>query len=194
MVRLPGEIERVDTELGAAQMELANAIAAEKAWPDGLPGVDATRVAEAQARVDGVVVQRDALTALQATAGRAGHNLLLLDVNRDRPRAAVAVGDVDTADHVAVFTPGMDSDVAGDIGRYSDDMRLMRDVAGDELTRAGRGDETVAAVTWIGYEPPGGERGRGEPAAQPDPARRGRQEGRRKPGRVLPRVPQLMGT
>jgi hypothetical protein len=152
MSRLAAETARVNSELGAARIELANAIAAEKAWPDGLPGVGASRVAEAQARVDNLVVQREALAAVNGTVGP-GLQLLLLDVNRDRPRVAVAVGDVDTADHVAVLTPGMDSDVPTDIKRYTEDMRGVHDVAARELAFARRGDETVATVTWIGYQP-----------------------------------------
>jgi hypothetical protein len=70
----------------------------------------------------------------------------MFDLAHDRPRAAIAVGDVDTADHVAVFTPGMESDVAGDLRRYTDDMREMRKTALNELRNAGRDDETVAAV------------------------------------------------
>lgn len=52
--------------------------------------------------------------------------LLLLDLTGERAEAAVAVGDVDTADHVAVFTPGLGSTVDGDLERYDQNMNQLQ--------------------------------------------------------------------
>lgn len=68
-------------------------------------------------------------------------------------RAAVAVGDVDTADHVAVFTPGLNSSVH-DLSRYVDDVGGLRRETGAQLGAAGRGDESVAVVAWLDYAAP----------------------------------------
>ncbi len=79
--------------------------------------------------------------------------LLLLDTSGDLLKAAVAVGDVDTADHVAVFTPGLNSTVQDSLTRYVGDMDVLRERAIFELNAAGR-SETVATVAWLGYEAP----------------------------------------
>ncbi|HET6288670.1 MAG TPA: alpha/beta hydrolase [Amycolatopsis sp.] len=78
--------------------------------------------------------------------------LLSLDLTRDRPKAAIANGDVDKAEHVAVFTPGMNSSVAT-MDDYVEDMRKVRDTAEDILDSQGDKSQ-VATVTWLGYEPP----------------------------------------
>lgn len=86
---------------------------------------------------------------------RPDRHLLLLDLDRDHPRAAVAVGDIDTADHVAVFTPGFTSNVADSLGNYDLDVAALRDTAETELDRyPDTAGQTVAGVTWIGYDAP----------------------------------------
>lgn len=80
--------------------------------------------------------------------------LLLLDTTGERARAAVAIGDISTANHVAVFTPGMDSTVDRNMPGYDNDMNELRERTERELDNAGRPHETVAVVTWLGYEPP----------------------------------------
>ena len=78
--------------------------------------------------------------------------LMSLDMTGDHPKAAVANGDVDTAAHVAVFTPGMNSTVDGNMNGYIADMQGVRDSAQDMLLKHGTPGQ-VATVTWIGYEP-----------------------------------------
>ncbi|MGW6692852.1 alpha/beta hydrolase [Rhodococcus sp. NPDC054953] len=68
-------------------------------------------------------------------------------------RAAVAVGDVDRADHVAVFTPGVNSTVGGDLGRYADALTRVRASGARQLGAVGR-DESVATVVWMDYRAP----------------------------------------
>ncbi len=76
--------------------------------------------------------------------------LLGLGVDGERVKAAVAVGDVDSALHVGVYTPGMGSTVHGSISRYDDEMDRLRQRA----IGMGVDADTVATVTWLGYEAP----------------------------------------
>ena len=91
-----------------------------------------------------------------------GRTLLVLDNSGDHFRAAVASGDVDHAAHVVVSTPGMDSTVDnglakdnGDPAKYVNGTEnIMKESglgwsAGDD-----KGQETVAGVTWLGYDAP----------------------------------------
>ena len=95
-----------------------------------------------------------ALDRLKATVDNSPERqLLLLDTSGDLLKAAVAIGDVDTADHVAVFTPGLNSTVQDRLTRYVGDMDDLRERALFELHAAGR-PETVATVAWLGYEAP----------------------------------------
>ncbi|MDQ3761622.1 MAG: alpha/beta hydrolase family protein [Actinomycetota bacterium] len=108
----------------------------------------------ADAALDHVNAKLASLDRIEATLGQSGERqLLLLDLSGERAAAAVAVGNVDTADHVAVFTPGLGSTVDGDLERYDDNMDRLRQQAETESRRYGdRG--SVAAVTWIGYQAP----------------------------------------
>lgn len=82
--------------------------------------------------------------------------LLTLDISDpNQLLAAVAVGDVDAADHVAVFTPGMNTTVASSLSHHDDSMSRLQQEALTQLAAAGR-EESVAAVAWLGYEAPQG--------------------------------------
>lgn len=83
-----------------------------------------------------------------------GKQLMSLDMTGNQAKAAIVNGDADSADHVAVFTPGMNSTVDGSMAGYVNDTDDLRLHAQDELDREGRSGETVATVTWLGYEPP----------------------------------------
>ena len=95
-----------------------------------------------------------ALDALETVLGRGDRQLLLLDpFDGHQLHAAVAVGDVDTADHVSVFTPGFTSTVQDSLSRYDGQMDDLRRAAQRQSTRFGDSG-TVAAVTWLGYDAP----------------------------------------
>ncbi len=98
-----------------------------------------------------------ALDAIDGTLARGDRDdprqLLLLDTSGRRVKAAVAIGDVDKAHHVAVFTPGFNSTVEDSLPGCDDQMHLLRRQAEDQSRRYG-GKGSVAAVTWIGYEAP----------------------------------------
>ncbi|MGQ0774613.1 MAG: alpha/beta hydrolase [Pseudonocardiales bacterium] len=95
-----------------------------------------------------------ALDAIETTLNKPGERqLLLLDSSGERVKAAIARGDVDTAQHVAVFTPGMTSNVQDSMVGYDDQLDLLRDEAQHQADQYGdRGQ--VAVVTWLGYEAP----------------------------------------
>lgn len=97
----------------------------------------------------------DALDAIDETLHAEGtdRQLLVLDSSGERLKAAVANGNVDTAEHVAVFTPGLTSNVQSSIGGYSDEMDLLRREAQIQSVQYGDGGD-VATVAWIGYEAP----------------------------------------
>lgn len=97
----------------------------------------------------------DGLDKVEQVLALGGRQLLTLDITRpEQLLAAVAQGDIDTADHVAVFTPGLTTTVKDSLGGYDRDMAELRAVMGDELAASGRGDETTATVAWLGYEAP----------------------------------------
>ncbi len=108
----------------------------------------------ADAALEHVNAKLASLDQIEATVDKPGERqLLLLDLSGERAEAAVAVGNVDDANHVAVFTPGLGSTVDGDLERYDDNMDRLRQQAQNELARYGDGG-SVAAVTWIGYQAP----------------------------------------
>jgi hypothetical protein len=73
--------------------------------------------------------------------------LLVTDMSGERAKAAIGSGNIDTADNVAVFTPGMNSRVdRGSLAGYVGDMERLRVRVQDETHRAG-GHATVAVVT-----------------------------------------------
>lgn len=81
-----------------------------------------------------------------------GRSLLLLDTSGEQLKAAVAAGDIDTADHVAVFTGGLGSNVQDSVKRYDGQLGALQRQAAELGERYGTG--SVATVTWLGYEAP----------------------------------------
>jgi uncharacterized protein YukE len=81
--------------------------------------------------------------------------LLLLDLSQVRAQAAIANGNVETADNVAVFVPGMSSSVTDTMKDYDTEMRHMQQRAQLESIRAHPVQApTTATVTWVGYQTP----------------------------------------
>jgi pimeloyl-ACP methyl ester carboxylesterase len=90
---------------------------------------------------------RDPLSVDQVTA-----QLLVFDPRAYdyEGRAALAVGDVDTADHVAFLVPGLGTEVRSSMAALTGDaLRLMA-----EARRSAPG-MTTATVAWMGYDAPG---------------------------------------
>lgn len=93
----------------------------------------------------------DALDALELQADN-GNLITSLDPSGPRVRAAVGIGDVDGADNVAVFVPGMNSAVERNMAGYVNEMNEMTGYA-QEMLRPG---ETQASVVWMDYHAPQG--------------------------------------
>ncbi|TDD86260.1 hypothetical protein E1202_19105 [Saccharopolyspora karakumensis] len=106
-----------------------------------------------QKEFDGLDAKLKSLDKVEETLDKGDRQLLVLDSGGERMKAAVAVGDVDSADHVSVFTPGLTSTVDGSLSGYDNDMAKLVQDARNQLATEGE-DESVAAVTWIGYEAP----------------------------------------
>ena len=93
---------------------------------------------------------------------KADRKLLVLDTSSgDHFRAAVGSGDIDNADHVMVFTPGMSTQVTP--GLFGENASRGGAVANSEKILdeselawkpGDKGQETAAAVTWLGYDAP----------------------------------------
>lgn len=96
-----------------------------------------------------------------AVRDKPGRMLLLLDTKTgEQAHAAIAVGNPDTADHVSVTTPGLNTTVHGAMEGMVDEARRVRTEALDQLLFAGRGGDSVSTIAWIGYDAPqtpGGE-------------------------------------
>lgn len=93
----------------------------------------------------------EALDAISTVLDQGNRQLLVLDNSRaEDTLAAIAVGNVHTATHVAVFVPGLDSDVSGDMQRYDGDMESLEQTV-RELVSPG---ESVSCVTWMDYQAP----------------------------------------
>ncbi len=99
---------------------------------------------EALAQVDGLV---DPITGEPV-----GGSLWLYDPGAfdGDGRVAVAIGDLDTATDVAVFTPGISTDM-GDTPRYAG---LMGNLY--EATRYNGDGSSAATMFWLGYDTPSG--------------------------------------
>ncbi len=150
---LDGRVGRLDADLRAVQARY-------DALTAGGPGaVEAVWLAQRNdllARLDALHRRREVLDAVRTAAAGTDRSVLLLDLDRTHPRAAVAVGDVDTADHVAVLTPGFGTTVRDGLGAEGETAAALRDRSLSALGGAGRGGESVAAVAWLGYDVPAG--------------------------------------
>jgi hypothetical protein len=155
--QLPDQLAKLDSELAPLKARLAERLVTEEP-NQGPNGNDySTDTISLKGQVQVLQERHDAMTAIQSTIAGPDRQLLLFDVGppgSHAPRAAVAVGDVDTARHVAVFTPGLTTTVAGDLRGYTRDMQGVQDVATAQLRNVGRGDEPVATVAWLGYDAP----------------------------------------
>ena len=99
------------------------------------------------------VASIDGIEALLASPGE--RQLLLLDMGHERAQAAIANGNVETADNVAVFVPGMTSNVTDTLKDYDKEMSQIQQRAQMESWRAHPAQAaTTATVTWIGYQTP----------------------------------------
>ncbi|MGL4176121.1 MAG: alpha/beta hydrolase [Dermatophilaceae bacterium] len=155
--RVDGLEEQAREELAVKRAELAAA----REWLSAAEeeGLDSARDAAEQAIEDlaravrQVEGQLAALATLRAVLAKPDRRLLVLELPEDGlPRAAVAVGDLDAADKVAVLVPGYTSTVAG-MGVNVQDMANMRKAATTVLVDKGESG-SVATVAWLDYDIP----------------------------------------
>ncbi|ADG97221.1 protein of unknown function DUF1023 [Segniliparus rotundus DSM 44985] len=93
----------------------------------------------------------------QALAEHPGAQLVFLDMRTGaRGKAAVAVGDVDTADRISIAVPGMNTTPGRSMVDMAREAKALRDCAATILRNEGSA-ETVACAAWIGYETPHAE-------------------------------------
>lgn len=86
------------------------------------------------------------LLVYDPATGEKGHEVL---------HAAVAVGNVDTADHVSTFVPGMTTNVKDNMEGYTGDMENLKNASERKLQETGQGG-SVATIVWQGYDAPPG--------------------------------------
>ena len=147
---LPGDLERVTRERDEARAA-ADRLDRGTSTDPGADGKLADNLEVSQQRVASL---KAVTTLLANTEGR---QLLVLDTTSELVKAAVAVGDVDTADHVSVHIPGMTTTVGDSLDNKNGETNALALQTEDQLRQRGRGDETVASVVWIGYEAPQNE-------------------------------------
>jgi len=90
-------------------------------------------------------------TQLDRTAKEAGSaQLLIYDSTfvNSQGRAAIVAGNLDTAKHVSVSVPGLNSDVRGSMDSITSESLRLHEASG---TANGE----VATVAWMGYDAPG---------------------------------------
>jgi len=148
---LDGQVARLDVDLRSV---LARYDALTAPGPASLEAVWLAERNELLGRLDELHRRRQVLDAVRATISGSDRRLLLLDLDRTRPRAAVAAGDIDAAEHVAVLTPGFGNTVRGDLTDTADTADALRARSLAALDGAGRHGESVAAVAWLGYDVP----------------------------------------
>lgn len=122
--------------VGFADRDRANRARLAAAEAAALAAVHADPSAPARRRLD-------RLAAVRASSTGPERHLLVLEVEGDRVRAAVADGDLDAARHVGVFTPGFTAD-AGDLPGRLGELGALRARAGPD----------TAVVAWYGYDAP----------------------------------------
>ncbi len=106
-----------------------------------LPRANALR--EARARLADLELLRDTIEEDQ--------QLLVLDNSGERLKTAVVVGNVDTADHVAVFIPGNGTTVTKSLKGH---IQSIRDLRIEAAIQAETTTGNVATIAWLGYDTP----------------------------------------
>ncbi|WP_306307569.1 alpha/beta hydrolase [Nocardia tenerifensis] len=155
--RIDDERARLTRERDALQEQLKDA-------PDGSRypnapdpyAADKQKLAQVQAKLKDLDSLESTLKdhPLDPANPDTGARLLLLDMQSgDKGMAAIAVGDPDNADHVSVTVPGVSTTVQSLDGMTKEAVALQTE-AQRQLDAAGRDNERVASIAWLGYEPP----------------------------------------
>ena len=116
-------------------------------YPDGTRGKE---YREYQAKIDSI----DTVKRVLADDPHHEKHLIVLDTSHDRTQAAIARGDLDTADHIAVMTPGYTTTVNGQMPTMDRESGELKTRTEGVLAKNGESDKSVATVAWIGYQTP----------------------------------------
>ena len=144
---MAGDIGRIANAASAHRVPIGNIIAApHRYW---LSHDDITRYDNAQRVKQG----------LEYNGSQTGSEVLLLtyrpEVFNGQGRAAIAIGDPDTAAHTAVLVPGTGSSVAsGWLGHNDDAAQLYSETVAATGQRGVAADAAVSVVAWMGYDAP----------------------------------------
>lgn len=92
----------------------------------------------------------------KSVSGFPGRKLMLLDTKSgDMAHAAVAIGDPDTASHVSITAPGLNTTVHRSIGSMTEEAaNLQRETYRQLGASPGHELEDVSTIAWIGYDAP----------------------------------------
>jgi len=162
-----------DTEVnkwwdGLSKEEQDRVIAERPDWIgnlDGVPGfardqANKNRLARIRNDPNLTDEEKRTVTAIDDALTKADSHLLVLNFDGEHPKVAVALGDVDTATHVSVYVPGTGAVTydkpheGNDLPTYVEQAGWQRTETQRVLDSAGKANETVATVAWLGYEPP----------------------------------------
>lgn len=152
----------LEDQLEALQADL------EEAERSSAPGA-ALGVSRVEGEISDLEDQLGELERIEEQAALDDHHVIGVDFSHDRAEAIIAQGDLDSAQHIATFTPGLTSTVdsldhyggqLADIRADSADALLARmtpqeiqEAGGYAAARAAALDD-VAVVTWLGYQAP----------------------------------------
>ncbi len=134
---------RLDAELEDARAEIATLLRGHT-----IP----TRNIEVQQEYNELRDRLAMLESVESGISDPSRSLLLFDPKMPG-RAAIGIGDIDTADHVAVLVPGFGSEVTNCVASLTGDADTLVDEAERRLAREGD-PSSVGAIAWIGYEAP----------------------------------------
>ena len=150
--RSQANLNRLPTELAKVEEELKDIEKKSSAWSVKYSNTkDAVnpyyeQIKNAQGRINDIKKIQEQLTV------HPDRSLLVLDTSGSkRVRAAVAIGDVDTADHVATFVPGMGTNPADKLDEYTGNVQRLK----DKMEYYSQ-NETSATIAWLGYDAPPG--------------------------------------
>ncbi len=152
----------LDQEIAAAQAGV-DTIPTREEYRQQHPGMNAAQfhsaysalVSDRRRRLDEALGVKTAMSSLgQLDKGYDDNRYLVMFRPTDTELlAAVAIGNPDTATHVAVTTPGMNTHATSLPGMAAEAVALRAE-AHFQLSKTGFGDESVATIAWFGYDPP----------------------------------------
>lgn len=151
--RINGLVAALEVGLAGHRAALFRLDASDPGGSDGPPTMVARRelldrIAEAEMRL------RD-LDAVRSALAGDDRLLLLLDTeSAGQTRAAMALGDPDTADHVSVTTGGITTTVHGSLAGMVTEAGQLRQEAMSQLRDSDRETESVSVIAWLGYDAP----------------------------------------